>query len=133
MRDNEAIQILIALNKKTSMFVRLAGLIELSPFFLQPSVSSYIELYKCELTSIRDTLLHAQTSVEDLSVEEIAAIAFASVLFGGSAWTSLPKMFSNIEPSKLDLVFHFLCPLLVARFNLNLVKWIVASWRYLEE
>ena len=135
MRDQEAIQNLRLLERKTtgSIQVQLTELLELVPFFSQPAVSSYIELNKGQLVHVSDLLLLAQKKVDDLSVEEITAIAFASVLFGGSVWASLPKMFHRVEPSKLEDVLCSLCPLLVPRFNDNLVRWFRTSWMYIEE
>jgi hypothetical protein len=122
MRDSEAVQKLIVLNAKTGgvATVRLLELIKLVPFLTQPTVSSYIELNKDKLVSIRDLVLLAHTKVDVLSVEVVTAIAFASVLFGGSVWASIPTMFSNLESSKLESVLDSLRPLMVAKFNENL-------------
>jgi len=62
----------------------------------------------------------AKSKLEDLSVEEITAVTFASMLFGGSCWEQLPKAFNSLEPSKLEDVLCSLRPLLVAKFNANL-------------
>ena len=62
----------------------------------------------------------AHTKVEDLSVEEITALAYASVLFGGSVWASLPRAFQRLDSTKLDDVLRSLHSLLVTKFNDNL-------------
>jgi hypothetical protein len=85
--------------------------------FAQTTVSSYIEMNKGHLLNIKDLLVSAQDDTMALSSEEISSIAFASVLFGGSAWASLPKMLSSLEPSKLDDTLSSLCSLLVAKFG----------------
>jgi hypothetical protein len=75
----------------------------------------------------------AHTMVDELSDEQITATAFASVLFGGSVWASLPRMFCRLDESKLTEVLFRLCPILAAKFTLPLAEWFCASWRYLEE
>jgi hypothetical protein len=70
--------------------------------------------------------------VKTLSVEEITAIAFASVLFGSSCWASLPKMFGALEPITLDDVLCSLRLLLASKFNDSLAQWFCVSWKYLE-
>jgi len=62
----------------------------------------------------------AQDDVEELKAETIASIAFASVLFGGSVWASLPKMFNSVDPSKLVNTLLLLRSQLSVRFNSNL-------------
>jgi hypothetical protein len=46
--------------------------------------------------------LLAQIKAKNLSVEEISSLAFASVLFGGSCWASLPRMFNLLDAQVLD-------------------------------
>jgi hypothetical protein len=41
--------------------------------------------------------LLAQEDVEELKAGTVASIAFASVLFGGSIWATLPKMLNTLE------------------------------------
>ena len=108
-------------------------LIKLAPYLRQTTVSSYIELHKVNLLSIRNLVLHAHGKTSNLSVEGFVAIAFASVLFGGSVWASLPKMFDNIESAKLECVLGFFEPLLYSKFSKNLAKWFRTSWKYIEE
>lgn len=78
-------------------------------------------------------MLLAQSMVKTLSTEEISAIAFASVLFGGSCWSSLPRLFNSLDPAKLDEVLMLLSPHFAAMFNECLTRWFCASWRYLED
>jgi len=53
-------------------------------------VSSYIERNKHSLLGIKDLLLTAYGMAEELPVEQVSSIAYASILFGGSLWTALP-------------------------------------------
>ena len=134
MKDMEAIQSIKTLNLKTGLAqVNVLELIELASYFSQPTVGLYIEYNKDNLSSIKEWLLMAQVTVEELKADKITSLAFASVLFGGSVWASLPKMFSSLDPAKLEDVLSLLRSLLQARFNLNLANWICASWKYLEE
>jgi len=71
--------------------------------------------------------------VKTLSEEKISAIVFASVLFGGSCWASLPKLFSSLDPAKLDEVLILLSPHFAAKLNECLAQWFCTSWRYLED
>lgn len=75
----------------------------------------------------------AQTIAGELTVKEIASIAFASVLFGGSVWASLPNMFNSLDPSKLEDVLSLWGPLISARFNKHLSKWLRISWKCIED
>jgi hypothetical protein len=61
--------------------------------------------------------LSAQLRVDYLKVEEISAIAVASIVFGGSCWSLLWKAFHLLEPEKLDEVLCRLTPYLIARFG----------------
>lgn len=126
---------LIALNSKTtgSDKAHLMELIKLSPFFSQPAMSSHIEMNKSRLLHVRDLVLTTHSKVDELSTEEITAIAFASVLLGGSVWASLPRMFCRLDESKLTEVLFRLKPLLATKFTAPLAEWFCASWRYLEE
>lgn len=89
-------------------------------------------MYKTQLPHLGDLLLLAHSMVKTLSVEKISALAFASILFGGSCWASLPKMFNNLEPAKLDETFLLLSPRFATKFNEHLARWFCSSWRYLE-
>ena len=122
MRDQEAIQKLIVLEKNIvgTEQERVLELIKLTSMFAQGTVTAYIESNKHNLLNIKDLLILAQSKVDLLSNEEISSIAFASVLFGGSAWKSLPNMFNSLEPAKLEDVLSFLEPLLTGKFNYNL-------------
>jgi hypothetical protein len=71
--------------------------------------------------------------VKTLEAGESSAIAFASLLFGGSCWASLPKAFNALDPAKLDEVLLILSPLLAAKFNECLAKWFCSSWGCLED
>lgn len=66
MRDQEAIQNLKVLESKTTSLVqsRVLELVELVPFFAQPTVSCYIEKNKDKLINIKDLLLKAQENTE---------------------------------------------------------------------
>jgi hypothetical protein len=64
--------------------------------------------------------LLAQLKAKELSSEEISSIAFASVLFGGSVWVSLPNMFDSLETAKLEDSLSLLHYQLAVRFNENL-------------
>lgn len=75
----------------------------------------------------------AQEDAEELKADTIASLAFASILFGGSVWASLPKMFDSLDPSKLEDVLLLLRSLFSVRFNSNLAKWICTYWKYIEE
>ena len=69
--------------------------------FGQATVSSFIELKKVELPNIKGLIGLAQSMTDILSNEEISSIAFVSMVFGGSVWTSLPKMLNSLESTKL--------------------------------
>ena len=150
MRDQEAVQKLKVLENKKPIIPQEKGLelikfspflaqeqvlelIELSPFFTQPAVSSFLEQNKDLLTHLRDLILLAHSKVEDLSSEKITAIAFASVLFGGSCWTSLPRAFNRLDSARLEDVLLSLRSLLATKFGERLAKWFCISWRYIEE
>jgi hypothetical protein len=77
--------------------------------------------------------LLAQVKANELTPEENSSIAFASVLFGGSVWDSLTKMFAGLDPVNLEDTLSLLHSQLTDRFNKNLAKWICTSWKYLEE
>jgi hypothetical protein len=96
-------------------------------------VSIFIEKNKASLFNVKELLLKSHRWAGDLSVEEITSIAFASVLFGGSVWASLPKMFNSIDPSKLEDVLLSFHSLLSIKFNDSIATWVCTYWRYLEE
>lgn len=50
-------------------------------------------------------------------MENTVSIAFASFLFGGSVWTSLPRMFASLDVDKLDQVLSNFCSLLIGKFD----------------
>ena len=135
MRDQEANQDLMVLERKPTGTpqTKVLELIKLAPFFTQPTLSWYIEQNKAKLPNIKALLLLAQVKAKELSSDQISSIAFASVLFGGSVWASLPKMFGSLEPSKLEDSLSLLCSQLAVRFNSNLASWICIHWKYLEE
>ena len=112
----------MVLERKTTGIAqtKVLELIKLAPFFTQPTVSWYIEQNKAKLPNIKDLLLLAQVKAKELSPEEISSIAFASVLFGGSVWVSLPKMFNSLDSAKLEDSLSLLCSQLTVRFNENL-------------
>jgi hypothetical protein len=119
MRDDEAILKLKLLesNPPGNVHYRVAALIELTSMFSQATVSIYIEQNKANHPKVKDLLLTVQGLSAELSIGEIASIAYASILFGGSVWISLPKMFNTIDPSKLEQVLSLLSPLIAIKFN----------------
>lgn len=88
---------------------------------------------RVKLPRVRDLIQLAHTKVEELSAEEITAITFASVLFGGLGWASLPRMFCRLDAFKLEDVLSRLRPMLATKFIDPLAEWFCTSWRYLEE
>ena len=93
MRDQTAIGEIETLNSKSDLVsVKVYDLIKLLPYFSQPTVAAFVEKAKDSLLNVKDLLILAQSKTDVLSNEDIASIAFASVMFGGSAWANLPKM-----------------------------------------
>jgi hypothetical protein len=120
MRDQEAILKLKLLEKTKATDIeseRVSELIGLASMFSQALVSSYIDMNKTNHTRVGELLLAAQKEAEYISVEKIVALAYASILFGGPVWISLPKMFNSIDPSKLEEVLSLLCPMIAIKFN----------------
>ena len=105
----------------------------LVPFFTQKDVRDFIDVNNTKLLRVRDLIQLAHTKVDELSVEQVTAIAFASVLFGGSAWASLPRMFYRLDEFKRDEVLSRIKPLLATKFTTPLAEWFYTSWKYLEE
>lgn len=132
MRDQQACEKLKLLNSSGFGLVHVYELIKLAPYFSQPMIVAYLERAKEQLFNVKDLLLLALESIGNLSIEEISSIAFACVLFGGSAWTSLPKLFASLDALKIEAVLVSFESLLTAKFSNNLAKWICCSWRYLE-
>ena len=70
---------------------------KVAPTFSQLTVSAYLDVAKSQLSNIKFLLLKAQDVSDTMSIEEVTAIAFASVIFGGAVWSSLPKMFDSLS------------------------------------
>jgi hypothetical protein len=69
----------------------------------QPTVSNFLVMQKEVLPNTKKLFQMAQT-LTDLTEEETAAIAYVSVIFGGTVWTGMSKMFDNLSGAVLDNV-----------------------------